>query len=395
MAMTNRLGILVSCLLVVACSSWQRPQPLEHTALRDHAQTMEKEGVTVRARVLSRQECLGVVGVDLNEQDIQPVWVEVENGSGQSLSLLQSGADPDYFSPLEVSWSLHSWGRSGNNAAIDEHMQSVAFRRGLIQAGETRSGLLFTNTHRNQKLMNIDLLGEQRFIPFAMIAPVPDSEGRITRVPGWRFESEDMVNYQDEQVFRDALMTWFADSLPGAGAALTEPLSLVWIGRPQDIGSVLVRRGYRSQAEEFDLEQRLSGRPPDFVLRKSGSGAPANWIRLWVIPMAFQGRPVLVAQAGAPIGGRFALGWQKGSADQALDGVRDFVIQDLLYSRGLIKLAIAHPPPLPGMQLMGDGRVGVLYIAARPLRFGDVRIIDWRDVDWTSEPEPYAEMPRK
>ncbi len=390
MAGSKLLVVLACYLMLVACSSWQQPPPIDESLMRSGSIKLAAEGVSVQARVLSSQECLQMVGADLPASGIQPVWVEIENGSGQELSLLQSGADPEYFSPLEVSWTLHSWGGGANNAAIDAHLQAVAFERGPIAPGETRSGLLFTNPHRNHKLLNIDLLGEHRFIPFTLIVPVPDAEGRMSETSRWRYQPGQMVDYQRESAFRDALRDWYADALPEAATALTEPLSLVWIGRPVDIGAVLVRRGYRLQARERDLEERLSGMPPDYVLRKSGRGAPANWIRLWALPMSFQGRPVLVGQAGAPVGGRFAPALMASETDPALDGVRDLVVQDLLYSGGLVKLAIAHPQPIPGVEDVSDGRVAVLFVAARPLRVDDVRIVDWKDVDWSQEPDPYA-----
>ena len=88
--------------------------------------------------------------------------------------------------------------------------------------------------------------------------------------------------------------------------------------------------------------------------------------------------------------GRFAPTLLASDTDPALDEARDLVVQDLLYSGGLIKLAIAHPQPLGGLEKTGDGRVAVLFIAARPLRVRDVRIVDWAEVDWAQEPPPYA-----
>ncbi len=386
----NCLAIPACCLLLAACSSWQRPPAIDESVLRQQATEMQAEGVVVRARVLSPQESLQVVGVDLIAQDIQPVWVEVDNGSGQDLALLQSGADPEYFSPLEVSWTLHTWAGKRNNAAVDEHLQSVAWRRGPIPAGSSRSGLLFTNPHRNQKLLNIDLLGEQRFLPFTLIVPVPDEQGRISEAAEWPYLDADMVNYQREQNFREALKSWYADTLPEVAEGLTQPLSLVWVGRRLDLGSALVRRGYRLEPLEHDLKQTLMGRPPDFVLRKSARRAPANWIRMWALPMTFQGRPVLVAQAGAPIAGRFAPGPVAQDTDPAVDEARDMLVQDLLYSGGIIKLAIAHPQPGLDIGVASDGRVGVLFVAARPLLIADARIVDWAKVDWSREPDPYS-----
>ena len=390
MRVINRLLIVFACALQVACAGWQNPPPIDPQALRAQSVETESQGVLARARVLSPVEQLQVVGADLSKQKIQVVWLEIDNGSGQSLSLLQSGADPEYFSPLEVSWSLHGWLGRAKNRAIDQHLQSLAFRRGPIRPGETRSGLLFTNPHLNQKLLNIDLLGEQRFIAVNLMLPVPGDSNAVREDSGWVYEPGEMIDYQHERELSAALTNWYASLPDDTSIRLTQPLTLVWVGRPRDIGSMLVRRGYRLQPLDFDLEERLQGRAPDYVLRKSGRGAPANWIRLWALPISFQGRPVLVGQAGAPAGGRFAHGQRKAQTDLAMAEVRDLVIQDLLYSGGLIKMAIAHPPPLVNETVVADQRVGVLFVARRPSKIADIRIVNWAKVDWSTEPDPYA-----
>ena len=60
------------------------------------------------AAVLSAEDSRRMFGADLDNTDVQPVWIEIRNRTSQPLWLLRPGTDPDYFSPLEVAWSLHT-----------------------------------------------------------------------------------------------------------------------------------------------------------------------------------------------------------------------------------------------------------------------------------------------
>ena len=85
-----------------------------------------------------------MLGADLDNTIIQPVWVEVRNGTSHPLWLLRSGTDPDYFSPLEVAWSLHTPLAGDTNAQINDHLDRLALKN-PIAPGATRAGILFTN----------------------------------------------------------------------------------------------------------------------------------------------------------------------------------------------------------------------------------------------------------
>jgi hypothetical protein len=386
----ERVLWLALALSLAACATWQAPERVDPEEFRQRATALEKDGVTVRALVLTRADGLRLLGEDIFALDIEPIWIEVVNDTKQPLTLLQSGTDPDYYSPLEVSWSLHGRLTGKINAAIDDHFQSVAFRRGPISPGETRQGVIFTNPHYQVKFLNIDILGARRFTPFSLFLPIPDEDGTVQEQRPWPYAPHEMTDFSEERAFSQALAAWFTAASADDDSLLDQPLSMVWVGRPLDLGAALVRRGYRGGELEQDQEQRLYGAPPDYVLRKSGQvGAPANWIRLWALPMTFQDRPVLVGQAGAPRGGRFA--GDNGDNEPAIDKVRDMVVQDMLYSGGMAKLSIMRRPVALGPGYTTDGRIAVLFVAARPRGLADVLIGNWERVDWALEPAPYAD----
>ena len=116
-------------------------------------------------------------GADVNKTGVQSVWIELRNQTPEPLWLLRPGSDPDYFSPLEVAWSVHTPLAREANARIDDHFDRLAFKNPILP-GETRAGVLFINPERLTRLLNIDLLQRKGLIPFSLFLRVPDDDSR-------------------------------------------------------------------------------------------------------------------------------------------------------------------------------------------------------------------------
>jgi len=391
----------VVVLLLSACATWQVPSDRSDTALRSRAITQTKGSVQVSAAVLGSDDSLRMFGTDVTAGGVQPVWVEVRNGSDHFLWLLRTGTDPDYFSPLEVAWSAHVTMGGDTNDRIDEHFAALAFPN-PIPAHGTASGILFTNPQPVTKLVNVDLLGDRAMVPFTLLLPVPGDIAVGTAVIH-RYREDEIARYDDPDALRRAI-----EELPGRaatadGPAGGEPVNVVLVGSLDDVAAAATRRGYRRALESSGLSQRLFGRPPDLFVRKtSQAGAPANRLRIWRAPISYRGQPVLVAQAGRPIGGRFV----EGGGDRPrlhpdVDEVRNQLIQDLMYSGGLEQLAfargvgavpVARPLALAdGASYYTDGQRAVLFLGSRPLAFSDVQLLDWEPV----LPESTADVTRE
>ena len=372
-----------------ACATWQAPADTDDASLRARAVSEQKGGVGLSAAVLGSEDSLRMLGVDVTTTGVQPVWIEVRNDTSQFLWLLRAGTDPDYFSPHEVAWSAHVALGGQTNARIDAHFDDLAFPN-PIPAHSTRSGLLFTNGQPVTKLLNVDLLGDRRVVPFTLLLPVPgDAAGGRDVVH--RYAEGEVVDYDDLDQLRSALEALPCCATAGDGREVGDPVNVVLIGRLDDIAAAGGRRGYR-RSQEAGAPQLLFGRPPDFVVRKLvQAGAPANWVRFWRAPISFQGQIVFVCQAGRPVGGRFA---RERTGDERLhadvDEARDMLIQDFMYSGGLDKLAFvsgvgavpqAQPRATAGRgSYYTDGRRAVLFFATRPLAFSDVQVLDWEPV---------------
>ena len=377
------------CLTLTGCSTWQAPAAIDDTALRERAVTATHRDVQVSATVLSTEDNEKFFAANINDTGVQSVWVEVVNNSQHTLWLLQSGTDPDYFSPLEVAWSLHKPLSPGTNSKIDDHFDDLGFE-GTVQPGETRTGILYTNPHHGTRILNIDLLGQRTIFPFTLFPPVPedidiDKSDEIAKL----FADSGHNDYQDEAAFRLALEQLPCCASDTRGSITGDPINLVLIGEFADIGAALIRRGYRHIPQDQDQTQLVFNRPPDLVARKTGQGGvPANWLRVWVAPFRYQGQPVLLIQSGRPVGGRFRpADGGKLVLHPAIDETRSLVAQDLLYSGGLEKLGFVEGVnPVTTEQLFNhpgefayhsDGLRAVFFIITRPLSLSDVEILDW------------------
>jgi hypothetical protein len=379
--------MLASSLAATGCTTWQPPAAVSDAALRSRAVTDARNGVRVQAAVLSRADSQQMLGADLDKIGVQPVWIEVRNGTPQPLWLLRSGTDPDYYAPLEVAWSLHTLLDSDTNTRIDGYFNKLALNN-PIAPGEVREGILFIHPEFRTMLLNIDLFGEHTLISFTLFPPVPDDGGGGGPM-SFRYSDAQLQDCADLASLRTALERLPCCAIDARDNTQSDPLNVVFVGKLADIGSATVRRGYRLNVRADDMAQLVFGRPPDAVLRKQAQGgAPSNWVRAWLVPIRFQGDSVYLAQAGRPVGGRFVNSGTKDIVlDENVDEARNLLIHDMMYSGGLEKLGFvtgvgevsdAQPPSaLHGARYRTNGLRAVLFFATRPLSLNDVEFLQW------------------
>jgi hypothetical protein len=394
------LRVFVTCLLLTlaGCATWQPPADVSDAPLRTRAVTEARDDVRVSAAVLDAADTRRMLGADLDRTIIQPVWIEVRNGTPQPLWLLRSGTDPDYYSPLEVAWSLHTPLASDTNAHINDHLDRLALKN-PIEPGATHAGILFTNPQRLTKVLNVDLLGRRTLIPFTLFLPVPD-DAAGTGLALFQYPDPQIIEYTDHGELRAALERLPCCAHDAPGAARGDPLNVVLVGELADIGAAMVRRNYRRDARADDMAQQVFGRPPDVVLRKQAqAGAPSTSMRVWLAPIRFEGRSVYLVQAGRPVGGRSAPREATGiTLHDDVDEARNLLIQDMVYSGGLEKLGFvtgvgeaseAQPQTaVDGIGYHTDGLRAVLFLAKRPLSLADVEFLRW--VPYLERREPPA-----
>jgi outer membrane murein-binding lipoprotein Lpp len=382
-------ALVSCCLLLAGCATWKVPAEFDTTELRARAKSETIEGVRLNAAVLSSVDSKAMFGVDVNKSDVQPVWIEIENMTDQFLWLLRAGADPDLFSPLEVAWSFHRKFAGETNARLDEHFDNLVFQN-PVPPGTTRSGILYTNPHRKTRLLSIDILGNAQLFPFTLFLTVPDDQSyeadTIARVHQLLEASGE--NVMDSDSLRQRLEEASCCASSEDGALSGDPINVVLIGSFEDVATALVRRGYRLEVMDFDNAHRLYGRAPDMVARKTGlGGVPANWLRIWVAPFRYQGKAVMLVQAGRPQGWRYTVYQNEHlRLSPRVDEVRNHFLQDMMYSGALDKLAFVTGvgetgPGEARSSLDGsyqtDGLRVVLFLTTRPLSLSDLELLDW------------------
>ena len=366
---------------LVGCATWQAPESVDDSALRTRAISETVMDVTLSATVLGSNDSQRLFATDLNSTGVQPVWIEVKNNTSHTLWLLRAGTDPSYFSPLEVAWPLHTKFNKDGNAEIDKFFESISFTN-PIPPGRTQSGILFTNRHKNTHVLNVDLLGQQTFFPFTLFLPIPGEHDSKIQEGMNRLASVDYTDYQNTGAFRAAL-----EQLPCCTSE-GDPVNVVLVGEIANIAAAFIRRGYRSQRHHIDDRHMLFDRPADIVMRKSGERVTANWIRVWVSPLRYQGQPVLFAQSGRPKGGRFEIdAFKEPQLHPDVDESRNLLIQDLLYSGGLAQMGFVRGVGTISRETAdsadsdtryhSDGLRAVLFFVIRPLTPSDIVILDW------------------
>lgn len=131
--------------LATACATRTfEPTSLDAVPLRERAEVKVDGNVKVRAAVPGSEEAQALFGVPLYDRGIQPVWIEVVNGSPELLRFAPAGMDRFYFSPIEVAY-IHRMGFSkADQEQMERRYRDMSMSRWL-PTGETRSGFVFTH----------------------------------------------------------------------------------------------------------------------------------------------------------------------------------------------------------------------------------------------------------
>ena len=89
--------------------------------------------------VPTAEEAKALFGIPLSKREIQPVWVEVRNGTDDAVRFAPVGLDSDYFPPFEVAYIF----RKGFSKPAQREIETRLFELSMgrrIESGETRSG---------------------------------------------------------------------------------------------------------------------------------------------------------------------------------------------------------------------------------------------------------------
>jgi hypothetical protein len=386
------------------------PQPEERPFL-DRADSKHDDDLIVRVAVLDHHESERFFGVPLARRGIQPVWLQITNRSAQPYRLRLASLDPNYYSPLEVAFLGHfhigrrilGFGllaffflplliivlpfkvlsaRASNrrmNAFFVEH----GIGRGLIRPGGELSGFVFTTLDEGTKQFSVRLLGAAGAKEFSFSIPVPglrvDHGGK--RLDGLCHAAEAIEC--DENELRQQLQALPRATTNRKGTHTGDPLNLIVVG---DFDTVLNGFGARWDETEiisfrsclrtlkafsFGARYRyspvsalyVSGRCQDFALQRARQTINERLhLRLWMVPLRFQGKPVWIGQISRDIGVRFTpKTWNLTThrIDPNVDDARDYLLDDLMEGGRVARVGYVAGVGVaartaPGRNLTGD-----------------------------------------
>jgi hypothetical protein len=400
---------------ITACTSTFDPTPMEQVPFKDRAETQSTDEVTVTVAVLSADEAKQVFDGKLYKKGIQPIWLEITNHTDGPMLFLPSSLDPFYFSPLEAAQKAGwTWRKESHREAADffyNHQIELE-----IEAGETVAGFVFANRNKGVRLVMAEVVGPDWRETFEFLVEVPGFKADYHQV-----DADSL--YPDQEIVdveADGLRAWI-EELPccvtnADGSKNGDPVNLVVIGDEHAVWPAFSRAGW-DPTESMRTGSALKtgfygifggayrhapisplylfGRSQDIALQKVRSNIHyRNHLRLWLAPVTFEGRPVLVGQISRDIGSRFT---SKSSTltthriDPDVDETRANLVQDLIYSQCLEAFAFAAgvgvaPPEAPRQNLTGDvyftdGRRLVMWLTDEPTTILEIDFVRW-------EPQP-------
>ena len=405
------LTIACSLALITACSSTQQSSPTYEGSYLDRAQTQEKDGIRVTAGVPSAEESKKLFGAPLYRRGVQPVWLRIENNLDEYVSFLPVGLDPTYFTPIEAAnLDVNDKQAAKSGSLVNQQF----FKAGLgsnVPPGKESSGFIFTKLDEGTKAFNVDVISSSALVSFTFFIPVPGLKVDHQTVD-WHnlYPAEEFTDLSRDELIKKIEST-VCCVMDKDNKDMGDPLNLVVIGDPNEVYYAFIRAGW-DETETINkvslwktmrsaiggVEYRYSpvsalyvfDRPQDVALQRARSNInERNHLRLWVSSMRYEGKPVWLGQISRDIGVRFTKKTiTTHKIDPDVDETREFLLENLVYSQALQKVAYVGgvgeaPMDQPRGNLTGDpyftdGYRIVLWVTSRPVDIADLEIERWR-----------------
>ncbi|NIP45594.1 MAG: hypothetical protein GWO29_04010 [Gammaproteobacteria bacterium] len=408
-------GLWMAAILIASgCATGFSPAPVDDVPFKTRAETQAKQGLTVTVAVPTSEEANAIYGVDMASKNIQPIWVQIENGSERPYWFLPSGLDPAYFSAAEASHAFVSTQWKSDRDEIAEHFRKLQFEN-PVYPGAIASGFVIVNRDEGYKAIDIDLISREEALNFTYIIEDPSFRGDYTLIDfDALYSSGEITNFEDEASLQEALEALPCCTTNREGNEQGDPLNLVLIGDPQDLFPAFIRRGWHGTeilwwksllrtVESFLQGTRyryspisplyVFGRQQDLAAQKArGTIHERNHLRLWLTPLQFRGESIWLGQISRDIGVKFTLKSPTISThviDPDVDEARDYLVEDLAYSQALATLgwvkgvgAVSEESPRRNLvddPWFSDGLRAVMIFEPRPRALSDIQILQW---DW-------------
>lgn len=300
---SHLLCLTLSLLILTACAT--RPYEgsrVDSASFLTRGITQQVGNLVVTAAVPNANETEQLAGLDLYKQGIQPVWLKVENRGDSRARIATWSIDRHYFSPIEVAYMNRKQFSSDGYQDMERWFYENGMPR-FIPAGESRSGLVFTNLRQGTKGFNLVIFAGETSHDFTFFVPLPGFVADFMQV--------DFANLYGKEQIRDfdlpSLKVALEQELPCCARDPTGeldggPLNAVLVGSGMAVRRAMLRGNWleTSAAEgvaERARQQRFWGRQPDAIFTNiRDEGNERIQLHLWMTPWRVEKEPVWVGQ---------------------------------------------------------------------------------------------------
>jgi hypothetical protein len=387
------------------------PDSSGDAGFKARAQRKSVPGIEVSISALGSAESRQSFGEDLARQNIQPVWISIDNETEEPLVLLSIALDPDYYSAYEVSYKFHGSLSFAANRARDAFFLEREMANFLPPHADT-TGFIYSVLDTGIKYAHVAIAGNHRLETFDFALPIPGPTFVGTNIhaeeayPVRKLEDVDLTSLR-------ATFSKLTCCTTGAeGVRNGDPLNLVIVEGRHDPIIPFIARGWHL-ARQLDVASAIEtarafifrdefltspvsplyvfGRKQDLVLQKARSTINGRvHARFWLTPFSFEGKRVWIGQVSRDIGVRLTdktwnLTTHKIAPD--IDFDRGYLLQDLLMSGfveryGYVQGVGAAPAAAPRSNLTGDpyytdGLRAVIFLSDQVMPLENIQRLPW------------------
>ena len=391
------LLIITGLQLLAACATAPfDAAPVDRQPFAERAVVQTQQTVRVAAAVPDADETRRLTGLDLYAKGIQPVWLQVTNLGDQRVRAALHSVDEEYFSPMEVAWKYRNRFSKQGRAAMERWFYDNQMPR-WINAGETRSGFVFTHLNKGTKGFNFDVYSTKRSFNFTFFVPIPGFFADYMEVDFKTLYKQDEIRTLDVDGLREALTSLPCCSTDETGDRLGDPINVVLVGTPLAVRRSLLRARWQETSvsdpeTELARTHRYRGRQPDGTFHKSRpDGGERKELRLWLSPLRVADTPVWIGQASYDMSGATGVNaFRNFRIDPEIDDARDFLLQNFWYNQSLTRVGyVGGVPRAPisspaasfsGFEYFTDGYRVVLFVSENPIAMDETDVLPWENV---------------
>ncbi len=379
--------------LLAGCATQSFVDPVVDSASFLARQVTQTDGpVTVRVAVPDAAETQSLFGLPLYKQNVQPVWLKIENKGTGPVRLAIWSIDPDYFSPLEVAWMNRGGYDKDGKAAMEQWFYENGISR-RVEPGKTQSGFVFTNLKPGTKGFNVDVFSSDTAFSFTFFVPMPGFTPDYMQVDMQNlYADSEITNLSSVGAIRQAVESLPSYTTDSSASMQGGPFNVVLVGTGMAVRRAILRAGWLeteagSSETNAARRQHYRGRPPDGVFHKvRADGSERRELRLWLTPMTASDDKLWVGQVTGDLSDTTK---DPGDylPDPDIDNTRGYLFQNFWYSQSVTQVAFAkgaeastadnQSESFSGASFFTDGLRAVLWISEDPVGLDDATLLPW------------------